>query len=101
MKVYISGPITGTDDYMERFARAERFLHAAGYNDVINPVKVIAQLPEGITHEECMKVSVAMLDMCEAVFMLEGWRESKGCGIEFEYACEHGITIAFEGGKHE
>ena len=24
MKIYISGPITGTDDYMERFAAAQR-----------------------------------------------------------------------------
>lgn len=99
MKVFISGPVTGTDDYMERFARAERFLCAQGYM-AVNPVKVGAQLPEGTTHEERMKISMAMLDMCGAVFMLEGWQGSKGCGIEFEYACEHGITIAFEeGGK--
>lgn len=98
MKVYISGPVTGTDDYMERFARAERFLCAQG-DTAVNPVKVGAQLPADTTHEEYMKISAAMMDMCEAVFMLEGWQESKGCGIEFEYAYEHGITIAFEGGR--
>ena len=98
MKVYISGPITGTDDYMERFARAERFLYAAGHT-AVNPAKVVAQLPKGTTHEECMKMSAAMMDMCEAVFMLEGWQESKGCGMEFEYAYGHGIPIAFDGGR--
>ena len=35
MRVYISGPITGTDDYMERFAEAEEKLRNAvkGKND--------------------------------------------------------------------
>lgn len=98
MKVYISGPVTGTGDYMERFARAERCLRAEGHT-VINPAKVGAQLPAGTAHEEYMKISLAMLDMCNMAFMLEGWQECKGCGIEFEYAYEHGITIAFEGGR--
>ena len=30
MKIYISGAITGTDDYMERFAKAEKELTAKG-----------------------------------------------------------------------
>lgn len=98
MKVYISGPITGTDGYMERFARAERRLCAEGHT-VVNPAKVGAQLPAGTTHEEYMKISLTMLDMCNMLFLLEGWQESKGCGIEFEYAYEHGITITFEGGR--
>lgn len=98
MKIYISGPITGTSDYMERFARAERKLSSLGYT-VINPVRVNAQLPKNTTHEEYMKMSIVMLDMCDAIFMMEGWKESKGCGIEFEYAYEHRITITFEGEK--
>lgn len=36
MRVYISGPITGTEDYMERFAKAEEKLTAAGHQ-VYNP----------------------------------------------------------------
>lgn len=47
-----------------------------------------------------MKTSLAMLDMCEAIFMLPGWQESKGCAIEFEYAYEHGIHIFFAGGRN-
>lgn len=65
----------------------------------INPAKVNAQLPVTLTHAEYMKTSIAMLDMCEAIYMMDGWQQSKGCEIEFEYAYEHGITIYFENGR--
>ena len=98
MRIYISGPITGTTDYKERFAAAEQAINAAGYV-AINPAKVNAQLPE-LSHGDYMKTSLAMLDMCEAIFLLPGWQESKGCAIEFEYAYEHGIHIFFAGGRN-
>lgn len=98
MKVYISGPVTGTHDYMERFARAERSLQEEGCT-AVNPAKVCAQLPADTTHGEYMRICIPMLDMCEAVLMLEGWQESRGCSQEFEYAYGHGITITFEGGR--
>lgn len=39
MKLYISGPITGTDDYMERFAAAQKELEEEGWS-VVNPALV-------------------------------------------------------------
>ena len=42
MKIYISGKITGTTDYIQRFGRAEKAL--SNYI-VINPAKGNAQLP--------------------------------------------------------
>lgn len=38
-RVYISGAISGTNDYMKRFAKAQCDLIAQGY-DVINPVAI-------------------------------------------------------------
>lgn len=99
MKIYISGPVTGIENHMEIFARAEEKLHAAGHI-VVNPARVNAQLPKhATTHEEYMRTSFAMLSMCDAIFVLRGWKESKGCCMEVEYACQHEITITFEGGK--
>jgi hypothetical protein len=97
LKIYISGPITGIEGYMKRFDETERLLTSKGFT-VINPAKVNAQLPGNTTHEEYMKTSIAMLDMCDTIYMMKGWEKSKGCSIEFEYAYEHGITITFEGG---
>ena len=85
MKIYISGAITGTDDYMERFAKAEKELTEKGYS-VVNPAKVNAQLPEDTSYEEYMKMCFCMLDMCEAIFMLKGWSKSCSANREYWYA---------------
>ena len=91
--VYISGKITGTTDYMERFEIAEKMLTAKGYS-VINPAKVNSNLPEEhMTHEGYMVVSIALLSLCDTIYMLEGYEDSAGAMEELEYATEHGIKI--------
>ena len=95
MKIYISGAITGTDDYMERFAKAEKQLAEQGYS-VVNPAKVNAQLPEDTTYEEYMKMCFCMLDMCEAIYMLKGWSKSCGSNREYWYAMGNCKTIICE-----
>lgn len=95
MKIYISGAITGTDDYMERFAKAEKELTEKGYS-VVNPAKVNAQLPEDTTYEEYMKMSFCMLDMCEAIFMMRGWEKSCGANRELGYALAKDMIIMYE-----
>ena len=95
MKIYISGAISGTDDYMERFARAEKELTEKGWS-VVNPAKVNAQLPEDTTYEEYMKMSILMLDMCDSVYMLKGWEKSCGANREYGYAMAKEKTIFIE-----
>lgn len=80
-KIYISGPITGTDDYMERFERAEEQLKAEGY-EVINPAKVNGMLPKSTSYQEYMAMSVTMLKMAAGIYMLKGWRKSRGARAE-------------------
>ena len=91
IKIYISGPITGTTDYMERFEVAENFL--GGRYIVVNPAKVNSNMPEDTTHEEYMKMSICMLSMCFAIYMLKGWQKSPGACEEHLYALKHGIAI--------
>lgn len=88
MRVYISGAITGNDNYKEDFARAERELSAAGH-EVINPVKLEDILPQ-LTYEEYMKLDLALLDVCDAVFMLNDWKKSLGANREYGYALAKG-----------
>lgn len=94
-KIYISGPITGTTDYMERFEKAENYLNSKGYS-VINPAKVNAQMPKDTTYEEYMKMSFTMLDMCEYIYMLDGWNKSTGANRELGYAMAKDMTIMYE-----
>jgi len=94
MKIYISGAITGTTDYEERFAEAEEKLKAAGY-EVINPAKVGKMLPENTTHEEYMKMSFALMDICEAVYFMPGWQQSRGANQEYGYAIAKSMARYF------
>ena len=95
MKIYISGAISNTDDFMERFAKAENELTENGYS-AINPAKVNAQLPKDTTYEEYMKMSFCMLDTCDAIYMLKGWRKSFGANREYSYALAKDMIIMYE-----
>ena len=85
-KVYIAGKISGTKDYMGKFEAAERFLVACNYVP-INPAKVLSELPEkDMEHEDYMHICFAIIDICDAVWFMDGWKESKGATQEFYYA---------------
>ena len=83
--IYISGKITDTTDYMERFAKAQQKLEAQGFS-VINPALVNSMLPKDTPYEDYMKVSFALLDIADAVYMLEGWEDSPGACREHAVA---------------
>lgn len=95
MKIYISGAISGTTDFMERFAKAEKELTEKGYS-VVNPAKVNAQLPIDTGYEEYMKMSFCMLDMCDGIYMLKGWSKSCGANRELGYALAKDMIIMYE-----
>lgn len=94
-RIYISGAITGTDDYMERFAEAEAELTRAGYA-VVNPAKVNAQLPAKTTYSEYMMMSFCMLDMCDCIYMIRGWKNSKGANMELRRAQGLGMEVYYQ-----
>lgn len=91
-RIYISGPVTGVAGYMEHFDQAEKKITAAGY-EAVNPAKTIAQLPKTLTWEECMQLSFAMLDICDSIYLMEGWKDSKGAALELKHAMEKGKAI--------
>lgn len=94
-RLYISGQITGTDDFLERFAKAQAELTEQGYS-VINPAAVNSAMPEDTTYEEYMEMSFTMLDMCDGIYMLKNWEKSCGANREYGYALAKGKLIVIE-----
>ena len=95
-RIYISGPITGTDDFYERFAEAEAEAMWSCDGSVVNPARLNDIMPKDATHEEYMELSFKLLGMCDAIYMLKGWEESKGANREYGYAVAKGMRLMFE-----
>ena len=94
-RIYISGKITGTDDYIERFEFAERELAFEDY-ETVNPATMLSLLPPSTTHAEYMHVSYALLDVCDGIYLIVGWRDSKGAVLEHDYALGKGLMVLYE-----
>ena len=95
MKIYISGLITGTDDFMERFSIAQKKLERDGH-EVVNPALVNSNLPKSTTYSEYMDMSFCMLKMCDAIYLLDGWESSCGAKSERIFAMMNDKKILYE-----
>ena len=95
MRVYISGPITGVPDYMEKFEAAEKELIEKGFT-VVNPAKINYGMPEDMTYEEYMEIDIRLIDLCDAIYMIRGWEMSRGANREYGYALGKGKTITYQ-----
>lgn len=90
--VYIAGPITGMPELNKpAFMIAEKALKDAGYI-VLNP----ACLPEGLPPEKYMPICLSMVEAADCVYMLKGWKTSRGASIEHNFATYQGKKIYFE-----
>ena len=79
---YISGPITGVEDYWNRFLVAE---HMLAEKDLfaINPA---GAFPEGLPYEWYMDVDMKLVDKCESICFLDGYEKSNGAAREAKRA---------------
>lgn len=95
MKVYISGKMTGlqTRQVEKKFQDAVNKLLIEGYIPV-NPA--VMEYNKGLDYEDYMHVAIAMLDVCDAIYMLKDWGDSPGARRELRYAIETGKKIMWE-----
>lgn len=91
MKIYIAGKINGFENYKEKFKEAEDKLLKEGHV-CMNP----AILPEGFPYEAYMPICTAMINQCDAVYILDNWKDSRGAKVELEYAKVTGKTVLYQ-----
>lgn len=90
-KIYVAGKITGEKNLKKIFNAKENELKKQGHI-VLNP----ASLPYGLDYEEYMTICFAMIDVCNKVYFLGNWMESKGALREHSYATIKNKDMVFE-----
>ena len=93
-RIYISGGITGVDNYEELFKQKQIEIEKQGY-EVINPALLGGIMPKSATWKEYMNICIPLLKMCDSIHMLENWEKSKGATEELRFATDNGIKQVF------
>ena len=93
MIIYIAGPITGILDYKKQFDKAEEELKRKGHI-VINP----SMIPPGLkSHSDYMDICYPMISASDAVYLLDGYEDSKGALMERDFANKRDKKIYYQG----
>ena len=80
-KVYISGRITGIENKAKiQFAQAEAELQAKGFHTV-NPFNLNHNHDK--SWQSYMRECIRALCDCTTIYMLPGWKKSRGANLEF------------------
>jgi len=97
MIVYIAGPIKNMPDYNRaEFMRVQKLLEKEGHT-VFNPTSYIPNVnPEAVPYESYLQISMTMLHHCDAIYLLDGWTNSRGAIIEHAYAIASGIRVHYD-----
>ena len=95
MRTYISIPISGHDEkeVREHADLIKAALSRAGH-DVVNPFDITPC--KNPTYADYLCADLRELADCEAIFLCDGWRFSRGCRIERTFAEEFGLSVMYE-----
>lgn len=99
LKVYISGPVTGHEDYADKFRAVEDALRELGV-DPISPI--IDKVPAWFTYRDYIDRGLTLLHDCDALCVINASLHrdrnlkdipSKGTQLELQYAWTVGMPI--------
>lgn len=91
VRIYISGPMTGYENFnFDEFNKMENDILINFYGvSVVNPVaisKKVEAVKENPTYVDYLREDFRGLIDCDAVILLDGWRNSGGCQKEVSIA---------------
>lgn len=93
LRVYVSGPMSGLpESNFPAFHAAAATLRAAGH-EVVNPAEF--PIKSGTGWNDCLRMDIAYLVTCDAIFMLDGWTASRGAQLEHHVALALGMTVIY------
>ena len=84
MIIYISGPITGVENFAQAFGDKALELRRQGHT-VINPCDAFGG-EDGLPYETYMRFHIHTLLTVDAIHMLPGWKSSRGARFEVHMA---------------
>lgn len=91
-RVYIAGPISGSEFFRIHFSCVALALIFRGYEPV-NPASIDfgPDETEKATWEDYMRACLPMLATCDYIYLLPGWEDSRGAVLEKQIADALGI----------
>lgn len=95
MKIYIAGKVTGMhiNHCTMKFGAAQMKLEKKG-NTVVNPLEVVNDWK--CPWPKAMRLCIAAMMECDAVYALDNWKDSAGATIEVELAKKVGLEIFYQ-----
>lgn len=112
-RIYIAGPMTGIENHnVDAFNEAAGRLREEGWF-VVNPVELSERLygvlgskediqeqfneyPVGDLANAVLDIGLAALSTCSAIYLLEGWENSRGSRVELRKALDRGLEVIQE-----
>lgn len=96
-RIFISGKITGTDNYKLRFKKCEdKLIYRNPEALIVNPAKISNIIGEDFPYSTYIDLCLTMLKECDMIYMMLDWEKSTGAQIEHKFAKEHSIFIIYE-----
>ena len=94
MLIYITGKITNNENYKNDFLKAECWLKLNDYK-VLNSSK-LTDIFSSLKPAQLMAIDYKLIELCDAIFMLDGWQKSKGACAELSYAKSLGKKVLYQ-----
>lgn len=101
--VYVSGAITGIDNWEDHFKKGEQTVIKLFENeDIIIHSPLRFPKPDFDPNDKVsewnayMKLSIERLLTCDTIYLLKGWEHSRGALLEFHIAREFNFNIIYE-----
>lgn len=96
-RIYIAHPYGGKAENRERVEKIiDKLIDKYGTDKVfISPLHALGYLYHKVDYVQGIRMCLALLEMCDELWLCPGWEDSRGCNIEYGFAKGMGIPVYF------